>query len=114
MSIQRYRRKPQPNNHETQLAVRYEPGEPLDDLIAVARESDSDAELAEVRFPSGKVVLVISYRRSYDEHPSRIEYLVIEAGKYLGYSLSESFLYDSTEANWRQFYDLVPDGDCQQ
>ena len=105
MSIQRYRRKPD-NDRETQVAARYEPGTPLDDLLAVARMADG--ELAEVMFPSGPALLA-RFERIYDERPSRIEYAAVEPGKYLAYSPGEGFLYEASEANWRQFYDLVPD-----
>ena len=108
MSIHRYRRKPKPDIREDeQVAARYEPGTPLDDLLAVARMADG--ELAEVTFPSGPVLLA-RFERFYDEHPSEIEYVAVEPGKYLAYSPGEGFLYDTDEADWRQFYDLVPDG----
>ena len=42
-----------------------------------------------------------------------IEYVAVEAGKYLAYDPGEGFLYASAETNWRQFYDLVPDGEQQ-
>ena len=108
MSIHRYRRKPEPGgDREVQVAARYLPGTPLDDPLAVARMADG--ELAEVTFPSGTVLLA-RFERFYDEHPSGIEYVAVEPGKYLAYSPGEGFLYEADEANWRQFYDLVPDG----
>jgi hypothetical protein len=109
MSIQRYRRKPKQEDREDQLAARYEPGAPLDDLLAVARMADG--ELAEVMFPSYGPVLVVRYRRSDDDHAPRIEYETVEAGHYLAYSPGNDFLYDTSDADWRQFYDLVPDGE---
>ncbi len=110
MSIQRYRPKPKQDDREVQVAARYEPGAPLDDLLAVARMADRRAELAEVRFPD-RTVLLVRYERSYDDGPPKTEYETIEAGKYLAYSPGNDFLYDTDEAGWRQFYDLVPDGD---
>jgi hypothetical protein len=31
----------------------------------------------------------------------------VKPGDYLAYSSGNEFLYDSDEAGWRQFYDLV-------
>jgi hypothetical protein len=104
MSIQRYRRKPERASREDQVAARYEPGGPLDDLLTVARMADRHAELAEAAFPSG-AVLVVRYERFHDD---QIEYETVEPGKYLACSSGEGFLYDSDDADWRQFYDLVP------
>jgi hypothetical protein len=105
MTIQRYRRKPVREVREEQYAARYEPGAPLDDLLAVARMADG--ELAEIMFPSYGPVLLARFGRFYDEHLPRIEYVTVEAGEYLAYSPGESFLYSSGEAEWRQFYDLA-------
>ncbi len=38
--------------------ARYQPGQPLDAVTAVARESDPDSELVELSFPSGVVLLI--------------------------------------------------------
>jgi hypothetical protein len=109
MSIERYRRKPKlDSDREDQFAARYLPGAPLDDLIAVARMADG--ELAEVMFPSYGPVLVVRYRRYDDDHQARTEYETVEGGDWLVYSPDGDFLYDSDEADWRQFYDRVPDG----
>jgi hypothetical protein len=105
VTVQRYRRKPAQEDREDQIAARYEPGQPLDDLRAVAREA-SDAELAEVAFPSG-TVLAARFTRTYDDHPPRTEYVTVEPGRYLAFDPAEGFLYESGEASWRQFYDLV-------
>ena len=107
--IQRYRRKPEPSAREDQFAAKYEPGQPLDDLAAVARMADHRAELAEVTFPSGTVLLV-RWTRVPDDRPSEVEYETVEAGHYLAYSPGNDFLYDTSSADWRQFYDLVPEG----
>lgn len=107
--IQRYRRKPRPADSDEQLAARYEPGQPLDALLAVARMADSDAELAEVTFPSGTVLLV-RWTRIPDDHAPEVEYEQVEAGHYLAFSRSGWHLYVSDEADWRQFYDLVEGG----
>jgi hypothetical protein len=106
MSVRRYRRKPDPVSREDSFAARYEPGQPLNDLTAVARMADSRAELAEVTFPSGPV-LVVRYKRSYDDHPSRIEYETVEPGRHLAYSSGHDFLYDADDEEWQRFYDLA-------
>jgi hypothetical protein len=110
MTVQRYRRKPVREVREEQYAARYEPGAPLDDLLAVARMADRKAELAEAALSSGPV-LVARYERFHDDRPSKIEYEVIEPGHYLAYSPGNDFLYGTDEDEWRQFYDLVPDGE---
>ena len=109
MTIRRYRRKPDPGARDDQYAACYQPGQSLGDLTAVARMADPGAELAEVAFPS-RTVLVVRWLDVPDDHPSRNEYEVIEAGSYLAYSPGNDSLYDADEANWRQFYDRVPDG----
>jgi hypothetical protein len=107
VSVQRYRRKPQPRYDEDQIAARYEPGQPLDDLLAVAREAGPEAEVIEVKFPSGKRLLLAWYVRYDDDHPARPDYVTVEAGDYLAWSEGTYALYGSDEANWRQFYDLA-------
>jgi hypothetical protein len=107
VSVQRYRRKPEREDREEQVAARYEPGQPLDDLAAVARMAGDEAEIREVVFPSGKRLLLAWFLRYYDEHPAKPDYVTVEAGEYLAYSPGEGFLYDASEENWRQFYDLV-------
>lgn len=104
--IQRYRRKPKQEDREDQVAARYEPGAPLDDLLAVARMADRNAELAEVAFPSGTVLLV-RWTSIPDDHAPEAEYEHVEAGHYLAYSPGNDFLYDTTDADWRQFYDRL-------
>jgi hypothetical protein len=106
MTVQRYRPKPKRADREDQYAARYEPGQPLDDLITVARMADDKAELAEVTFPSGPVLLV-RYLAASDDYPAKVTYETVEPGQDLAYSSGNDFLYDSTDANWRQFYDLV-------
>jgi hypothetical protein len=113
-SVKRYRRKPDRSDRDDrdeQSAARYDPGRSLDGVMAVARMADSyrvDAELAEVMLPSGPVLLV-RYERAHDEHPSEIDYEVVEPGQWLAWSPGNGFLYATDDANWRQFYDLVPE-----
>lgn len=111
MSVQRYRRKPIPAGSEEQFAARYEPGEPLDDLRAVARMAGDEAEVIEAVFPSGKRVLLAWHMRYPDEHPAGPDYVTVESGGYLAFSRRHYSLYDTDEADLRQFYDLVPGGE---
>jgi len=109
MSVLRYRRKPEPGTREDQFAARYTPGQPLDDLRAVARMAGGEAEVTEVVFPSGKRVLLAWYLRYDDHHPAEPDYVTVEAGDYLAYSSGHDHLYAADDADWRQFYDLVTD-----
>lgn len=109
VAVRRYRRKPQPEGRFTQHAARYQPGEPLGDLYAVARMADARAELAEVTFLS-RTVLLVRWLEIPDDHPSRNEYRTVEAGKYLAYDSGEGFLYVTDEEDLRHFYDVVPEG----
>jgi hypothetical protein len=109
MSVQRYKRKPEPRYEEDQVAARYEPGKPLDDLRAVARMAGDEAEVIEAVFPSGKRAVLAWFLRYDDHHPARPDYAFVEAGDYLAYSPGGCALYSSDEANWRQFYELVPE-----
>ena len=104
--IQRYRRKPKPPDERVLAVARYQPGAPLDDLVAVARMHDRHAQLAEVRFAAVKV-LVVRYTHYRDEGPSEIQYEHVEPGDYLAYS---DFLFDTDDADLRQWYDLVEGG----
>jgi hypothetical protein len=100
--VRRYRRKPTPPREEDVIAARYEPGQPLGALAEVAREYDPDAELAEAVFPSGPV-LVVGYYNMEGERCFR-EWKVIEPGGYLACG---GFLFDTSEAGLRQWYDLA-------
>jgi hypothetical protein len=109
--IARFRKKPRPGDDDDQVAARYTPAGDLHALTEVARLADENAEVLEVRFPSGASVLLVRWLRFHDDHPAEIDYEVIEPGKWLAYSGgSFGFLYDATDGNWRQFYDKA-DGD---
>jgi hypothetical protein len=109
--IARFRRK-QERRERDQVAARYEqPGYPLGDLLQVAQMADSGAQLAEADFPGHGRVLLVRYRKPYDDHPSQIEYQAVEPGQWLAYSPEYGFLYDTDDADWRQFYDRVGVGD---
>ena len=110
MPIQRYVRRPIPAGSEEELAARYTPGEPLDDLRTIARMIGAESEVAEVVFPSGKRVLLAWYMNYPETHPAEPDYVTVEAGEYLAFSTRSFHLYASDDANWQQFYDLVPEG----
>jgi hypothetical protein len=109
VSIERFRRKPAGSDREDQCAARYTPGGPLDDLLTVARMADPGAELAEVRFPGGRQVLLAAWMNVPDDHPAKIEYETVAPGDWLAYSPGYGFLYDTDDAGWRQFYDPAPE-----
>lgn len=109
MTIQRFRRKPKPPDDDDQtVAARYVPGESLDDLLAVARMKDSHAEVAEVQFSVGSV-LVARFVDVPDSRPMCTEYETVSPGDFLAFSIPDRFLYDADDANWRQFYEEMPD-----
>lgn len=108
MSVERYRKKPRQGDDGDQFAAKYQSGAPLDDLLAVAQMAHPAAEVAEVTFPSGHTVLLARWLNIPDDHPARDDYEVVEPGRWLAYSGSgDGFLYDTTESDWRQWYDRV-------
>ncbi len=108
--VMRFRRKPEQRASGDQVAARYVPGDPGSFMacLRVAQLADSASQLAEVRWQNG-VTLVARYRRFYDDHPSRLGYEVVEAGRWLACSDGE-FLYSADDSDWAQFYDRA-DGD---
>ena len=98
------------SRREDQFAARYEPGRPLDDLRAVARMA---GEVTEVKFLSGKRMLLAWFVGYDDHHPGRPDYATVEPGEYLAYSSGNDTLYESDHKNWDQFYDLVPGTDAR-
>lgn len=90
-----------PNENE-QVAARYAPGEPLDDLRAVAaREGGTVYEV-----PFGRSRILIAVWEDYSDSGSySIRSEVVPAGHWLAHS--GSFLYESSDGNWREFYDEV-------
>lgn len=100
--IRRYRRKPRPVYEEEASVVKYEPGQPLDALIKVARMYDDDAELAEAVLPSGPVLLV-RYTNMEGDRSFR-DWKVIEPGGYLAFG---NCLFDTTEDQLQYWYELV-------
>jgi hypothetical protein len=111
VTVQRYRRKPRQEDREDQFAARYEPGQPLDDLRAVARMAGDEAEVIEAVFPSGKRLLLAWFLRYDDHHPAKPDYATVEAGNYLAFSSGGESLYETDDGDLRQFYDLAPDGE---
>lgn len=109
MAIERYRKKRDVRPEPDQYAARYTPGEPLGDIHTVARMCDRDAEAVEVVFRTGPVLLV-RYQAYHDDRASTVEYQAVEPGQYLAYSGDHDFLYDTTDADWRHWYDRVEEG----
>ena len=108
----RYRNKPQPvrpRDDDVWGAV-YEPGQPLDDLAEVAHKADKgwsaegDAELAEVRLPSGPVVLV-RWRRISGDGPSETEWTVVQPGQHLMWHEDEDTLFAHSQRDLDQWYE---------
>jgi len=107
MNVQRYQLKPRPASASGLSVARYQPGQPLDDLLRVAQMTGDDdvAEVAEAPLPSG-TVLVVRWRRYFDEHPSEIDYSVVAAGDYLAYSEGYGTLDSADDAELAQWYEL--------
>jgi len=101
--VQRYRRKPEKRTDDSLSVVKYEPGEPLDDLLHVAQMASKHAELAEVPLPSGTVLLVRHVVWRHDEPFT--EWEVVEAGRYLAYGHGTDSLFDTDDAALRQWYE---------
>jgi hypothetical protein len=108
VSVTRYQRKPETVKREGGLqAARYEAGQPLDDLLRVARMADGKAELAEVTsLPSGPVLLV-RYMRCYDDHPAELDWEVVQPGEFLTYSETYGSLGADTERELAYWYEPV-------
>jgi len=100
----RYRLKPDPYRDTDLHVAKYEPGKPLDDLLAVARRADARAEAAEAQLPSGAVLVVRFMRYPDDEGP---DWAVIEPGAYLVYSAPDGNLLDTDEEELQTFYDRL-------
>jgi hypothetical protein len=101
MSVTRYIRKPMPVEHTDQVAARYTPGEPLDDLETVA--TMIGGTVYEVPYRRSKVLVAV-----WDDDEGQPRSQVVRPGFWLAYSTGHGFLYDSSDADWRQFYDEVP------
>jgi hypothetical protein len=105
VTVARFRRKPRAGDDDVQYAAQYLPGADLGALAEVAAMASGKAELREVRFGVGTVLLV-RYVRFDDDHPARIDYETVEPGDWLAWS-GEGFLYDASDGNWAQFYDRL-------
>lgn len=109
MTIQRFRRKPiDPGADHDQVVARYVPGEPLDDLLTVARMMDPHAEITVASF-STTSVLVARFTRIPDHAPLYIDHECIKPGHFLAYSPGNDSLYESDDQDLRHFYDEVPE-----
>lgn len=107
--VVKFRRKPDPAEKADQVAAKWEPGGDLAALLWVARRADLDAELAEVAFPSG-MVLVVRYTDYPDDGPRQIRFIEVQPGHWLAWSQDSDFLYDTTDHGWEQFYDRIEGG----
>lgn len=106
MTVERYRRKPRvATTADDQYAAPYQPGQPLDDLRAVA--AMADGEVAEVTFPSGRTVLLACWMDVPDHYPAELRSEVVEAGNWLAYSAGSDHLYETDQGDLRHFYDPV-------
>lgn len=83
-------------------AARYEPGRPLDGLLAVARRVDREVSVAEV--PELRV-LAVRFRNSSDDHMANTTYEVVEAGGYLVYSETFDLLYSCDSESFERDYE---------
>lgn len=90
MTVQRYRRKPQPRREEDDIAAaKYDPPvtpEMSADLTEVAKLNDDLAEAREVSFPSGKRLLLVRYRQRFGGSQDKWAYVTVEPGCYLMFS----------------------------
>jgi hypothetical protein len=96
----RYVEKPQ--TPKPVIAAQYRAGEPLDDLLAVARQCHPDATALDV--PEWRVLLV---RRLVvpDDRPAYVDYLVVEDGDMLVYSDRYDALFVEDAEEFRREYD---------
>ena len=108
--IQRFRRKPEERRERGMKAAQYHPGKPLDDLLAVAQETDMPwdkaAAVAEVSL-DGAMVLLVRWTQSYDEHPPEASYTVVKAGDWLCYSETYDNLTDDTTEGIAHWYEPI-------
>lgn len=86
------------------VAAAYTPGQPLDELIAVAREADPDASVVEV--PEWGVALV-RHLEVPDNHPMYVDYDVIEPGGVLVWSERAYVLYVTSAQDFEREFEPV-------
>jgi len=100
----RYRRKPEPPGGVIDIAE-YQPGQPLDDLEAVA--AMARGQIAECELPAG-TVLVVRWVDYSDTYPAKVEFEVLDQGEYLVYSPDHDTLA-TFDAETLDRYEPVPD-----
>lgn len=96
-----YIERPKQTRPDRAIAAVYQPGQPLDDLLRVARKSDPSAEVVEV--PEWGVLLV-RHTEIPDHAPSYTDYDVVRPGQLLVWSERSYSLYvddlDDFEREW--------------
>lgn len=103
----RFRRKPEPDDREDQLAAQWVPGRGTVDLRKVADEVYlGNAQFAVATF-GDEQTLIVRYMEPSDCGPPRLEHIFVRPGQWLAYSPGNGFLYACDDANWAQFYDRV-------
>lgn len=85
-------------------AARYIAGQPTDDLLAVARRMDPDAEITEVTRWN---VLLVKSTRIPDDHPSYTDWEVVENGHWLVFSEQTYGIYAMSDEAFTREYMLV-------
>jgi hypothetical protein len=103
-AVRRWQRKPGPEDLSACVTARYEPGLPLDALRSVAGLTDPHAEIAEVTFPSGKILLAFTWTEITDSGESHERGDFVRPGKYLAHGTSYGHLYVTDDENLNQFY----------
>jgi hypothetical protein len=84
-------------------AVRYDgTNESLQAVLEVARLVDSNAVAVAV---ADLDVAVVRWLRYTDDHAPRIDYEVVERGKWLACSSDYDFIYETDDADLEQWYE---------
>lgn len=102
---QRYRRKPETKARETICVAEYQPGQPLDDLAAVA--ALAHGEVAECELPQAGLVLVARWVDYPDDHPATVRYEVVDRGEFLVFSEQYDNLTNDDAAGLAHWYEPV-------
>jgi hypothetical protein len=104
----RYRRKTTPPASETIDVAEYQPGQPLDDLAAVAARASG--QVAECELPTAGRVLVARWVDYPDDHPATVQYEVVNRGEYLVFSERYDSLSTEDAAGLAHWYEPVKEG----
>jgi hypothetical protein len=103
----RYRRKPEPAVRDSIDAAEYQPGQPLDELAAVARLARG--EVAECQLPTAGMVLVARWVDYPDDHPATVRYEVVDQGEFLTYSEKYDSLGTDDAGSLAHWYEPAPE-----